>query len=253
MTRFAALYPATAHTFLPALDDDVTLDDAAAGHHLSRVRRVHAGETLTAADGDGRWRAYDVVGVRPGALELHAQGGLVVEPQLEPRLVVAFALTKGTKPDLAVQKLTELGVDGVTLLSTRRSVPHWSGSRVDAALARLRRIARAAAAQCRRARLPEISGVLPVTDLRGRPGLVVADPAGEELARVPAPPGGEWVLVVGPEGGFDADEAAALTMPADRREKPARLRLGPNVLRAETAAIAGAAVLATRRAQRKGS
>jgi 16S rRNA (uracil1498-N3)-methyltransferase len=252
VTRFAALYPATAHTFLPALDDDVTLDEDA-GHHLSRVRRVRAGETLTAADGDGRWRPYAVVGVRPGALELHAQGALVVEPQLEPRLVVALALTKGMKPDLAVQKLTELGVDGVTLLSTRRSVPRWSGNRADAALTRLRRVAREAAAQCRRARLPEIHGMLPVTELRGRPGLVVADPSGEGLAGVPAPPGGEWVLVVGPEGGFDADEAVALTTPADHREKPARLRLGPNVLRAETAAIAGAAVLATRRAQRQGT
>jgi 16S rRNA (uracil1498-N3)-methyltransferase len=251
VTRFAALYPATAHTFLPALDDDVTLDDAA-GHHLSRVRRVRPGETLTAADGGGRWRPYAVVGVRPGALELHAQGAREVEPQLEPRLVVALALTKGTKPDLAVQKLTELGVDGVTLLSTRRSVPRWSGSRVDAALTRLRRIGREAAAQCRRARLPEIDGVLPVAELRGRPGLVVADPAGKELARVPAPPGGEWVLVVGPEGGFDADEAAALTTPADHGDGPARLRLGPHVLRAETAAIAGAAALATRRTQRMG-
>ena len=248
MTRFAALYPATAHTFLRALDDDVTLDDDA-GHHLSRVRRVRAGETLTAADGDGRWRPYAVVGVRPGAVELHAQGESVVEPRPEPRLVVAFALTKGTKPDLAVQKLTELGVDGVMLLSARRSVPRWSGGRVEAALTRLRRIGREAAAQCRRARLPEIDGVLPVTELRGRPGLVIADPAGEELARVPAPPGGEWVLVVGPEGGFDADEAATLMTPAEHRGQPARLRLGPHVLRAETAAIAGAAVLATRRAQ----
>jgi 16S rRNA (uracil1498-N3)-methyltransferase len=247
VTRFAALYPATAHTFLPALDDDVTLDDDA-GHHLSRVRRVRAGETLTAADGDGRWRPYTVVGVRPGVVELHAQGVPVIEPQLEPRLVVAFALTKGTKPDLAVQKLTELGADGVTLLASRRSVPRWSGSRADAALTRLRRIAREAAAQCRRARLPEIHGVLPLTDLRGRLGLVVADPAGEELPRVPAPPGGEWVLVVGPEGGLDPDEVAALTSPAEDREGPARLRLGPHVLRAETAAIAGAAVLATRRA-----
>jgi 16S rRNA (uracil1498-N3)-methyltransferase len=248
VTRFAALYPATAHTFVPALDDDVTLADEA-GHHLSRVRRVRAGETLTVSDGNGRWRPYAVEGVRPGAVDLHAQGAPVLEPQLEPRLVVAFGLTKGTKPDLAVQKLTELGVDGVTLLSTRRSVPRWSGSRADAAVARLRRIAREAAAQCRRARVPEIEGVLPLAELRGHTGLVVADPTGEEVARVPAPPGGEWVLVVGPEGGLDPDEAAALTSPAEHREGPARLRLGPHVLRAETAAIAGAAVLATRRAE----
>jgi 16S rRNA (uracil1498-N3)-methyltransferase len=69
---------------------------------------------------------------------------------------------------------------------------------------------------------------------------------------VPAPPGGEWVLVVGPEGGLDPDEAAALTSPAEHRPGPARLRLGAHVLRAETAAIAGAAVLATRRADPAG-
>jgi len=89
-----------------------------------------------------------------------------------------------------------------------------------------------------------------VTELRGRDGLVVADPEGEEPARLPAPPGGEWVLVVGPEGGFDPDEAAALLSAARGGEAPARLRLGPHVLRAETAAIAGAAVLATRRTPR---
>ncbi len=247
MTRFAARYPATAHTFLRALDDDVTIDDDA-GHHLSRVRRLRGGEALTAADGDGLWRPYTVVRVRPGAVDLHAQGAPVVEPQLDPRLVVAFALTKGTKPDLAVQKLTELGVDGVTLLSTRRSVPRWDETREEAAVARLRRIAREAAAQCRRARLPEIDGVRPVTELRGRAGLVVADPAGEEPARLRAPAGGEWMLVVGPEGGFDPDEVGALRSAAPGGETPVRLRLAPHVLRAETAAIAGAAVLTTRRA-----
>ena len=182
MIRFAARYPATAHTFVGALDEDVTID-AEAGHHLSRVRRLRGGEAVTAADGDGRWRPYTVVGVRPGAVDLHAEGAPVVEPRLEPRLVVAFALTKGAKPDLAVQKLTELGVDGVTLLSTRRSVPRWDETREEAAVARLRRIAREAAVQCRRARLPEIDGVRPATELRGRAGLVVADPAGEEPAR----------------------------------------------------------------------
>jgi 16S rRNA (uracil1498-N3)-methyltransferase len=211
---------------------------------------VRGGEAITAADGDGHWRPYTVVGVRPGAVDLHAQGAPIVEPQLEPRLVVALALTKAAKPDLAVQKLTELGVDAVILVSTRRSVPRWDEARAENAVARLRRIAREAAAQCRRARLPEIEDVRPVTELGGRPGLVVADPAGEEPGRLRVPPGGEWMLVVGPEGGFDPDEEAAVLSPAPGGVVPARLRLGPHVLRAETAAIAGAAVLVTRRAAR---
>lgn len=240
MTRFASRYPAAAHTFVSALDDDVTLDDEP-GHHLSRVRRLRGGEVVTAADGEGRWRAYAVSDVRPGSVELHAQGAPVVEPQFEPRLIVAFALTKAAKADFAVQKLTELGADGIMLLSTRRSVPRWGNERTGAAVDRLRRIAREAAAQCRRARLPDVDGVRPVTELRGQPGLVVADPAGEDVARLPSPANGAWLLVVGPEGGFEADELESLG-------STARLRLGPHVLRAETAAIAGAAVLTTRRA-----
>ena len=240
MAAFAARYPAVAHVFVPALDDDVTLDDET-GHHLGRVRRVRAGDVVTAADGRGRWRPYAIALVEPGVVELRARDAPVEEPHLEPRLVVAFALTKGAKPELVVQKLTELGVDGVTVLAGRRSVPRWSDERAGAAVARLRRIAHEAAAQCRRARVPAVDGVRPVTGLRGRPGLVVADPEGDDPAALPAPSGGEWLLVVGPEGGFDPGEVAAL----DGR----RLRLGPHVLRAETAAIAGAAVLATKRTQ----
>jgi 16S rRNA (uracil1498-N3)-methyltransferase len=237
---FAARYPAVAHTFVPALDDDITLDDEA-GHHLSRVRRVSAGDVITAADGRGCWRPYDIARVAPGAIDLRARHAPVDEPRLAPRLVVAFALTKGAKPDLVVQKLTELGVDAVTVLAARRSVARWNDERAGAGVARLRRIAREAAAQCRRARLPEVDGVQPVTELRGRAGLVVADPDGDGPASLPAPSGGEWVLVVGPEGGFDSEEAAAL--------EGRRLGLAPHVLRAETAAIAGAAVLATKRTQ----
>jgi len=237
---FAARYPAVAHTFVPALQDDVTLDDEA-GHHLSRVRRLRAGEVITAADGRGHWRPYVVAQAERGDLDLHAQDDVVDEPWLAPRLVVAFALTKGAKPDLVVQKLTELGVDGVTVLAARRSIPRWSEERTGAAMTRLRRIAREAATQCRRARLPEVDGVRPVTNLHDRQGLVVADPEGGDLAALPAPDGGEWVLVVGPEGGFEADESAGLP--------GVRLRLAPHVLRAETAAVAGAAVLTTRRVQ----
>lgn len=243
MAGFAARYPAVAHAFVAALDEDVLLDDEA-GHHLSRVRRVRAGDVITAADGHGRWRPYAITRVEPGAVELQARDAPVDEPHLEPGLVVAFALTKGAKPDLVVQKLTELGVDGVIVLAARRSVPRWDDERAGAAVARLRRIAREAAVQSRRARVPAVDGVQPVPELRIRPGLVVADPGGDEAWAVPAPPGGEWVLVVGPEGGFDPDEAGALEGP--------RLRLAPHVLRAETAAIAGAAVLTTRRAQSPG-
>jgi 16S rRNA (uracil1498-N3)-methyltransferase len=239
VTLFASRYPAAAHTFASELDDDVALDGAS-GHHLSRVRRLQDGEVVTVADGKGTWRPYTIARSRRGALDLHARGEPVVEPVLEPGLAVAFALTKAAKPDLVVQKLTELGVDRVTPLHARRSVPRWGNERAGTAVARLGRVAVEAAAQCRRSRLPEVDAPQPLSALHGHPGIVVADPAGDDVARVPAPPTGVWVLVVGPEGGFDPDELAALG-------SPARLGLGPHVLRAETAAIAGASVLTARR------
>ncbi len=90
--------------------------------------------------------------------------------------------------------------------------------------------------QCHRARLPEIEALPGLEGLVGLPGLVLADPAGEPPDALVAPAGGGWTLVVGPEGGFDPAELDGLG-PA------ARLAVGPHVLRAETAAVAAAAVL----------
>jgi 16S rRNA (uracil1498-N3)-methyltransferase len=244
VTGFAAGCPAAAHAFASALDDNVTIEGAP-GHHLSRVRRLRSRELVTLADGNGTWRPYTVTAVGAGAVELEARGEPVVEPRLEPALAVAFALTKAGKPDLTVQKLTELGVDRIVPLQSRRSVPRWGNDRAEAAVARLRRVAVESAAQSRRARLPEVHAPKPVADLRGHPGLVVADPGGDTVAGVPEPPGGEWMLVIGAEGGLEPEELAALGAAA-------RLRIGPYVLRAETAAIAGAAVLTARRATDRG-
>ena len=239
---FAADVDAAAHTFVPRLADelDITGDD---GHHLARALRLRPGETVTAADGRGGWRAYAVAEAGRTGVRMTAAAPAVDEPALWPRLVVAFSLTKGAKPDLVVQKLTELGADALLPVRARRSVARWSGPRADTATARLRRIAREAAAQCRRSRLPEVAAPADLDSLIGRLGLVVADRHGVTAAELPEPPGEEWVLVVGPEGGFEEAERAALgTVPT--------LGVGPFVLRAETAAIAAAAAVAGRRRTR---
>ena len=239
---FAADVDAAGHTFVPRLADELALtgDD---GHHLARVLRLRPGEKVTAADGRGGWRPYAVVDAGRAGVRMTAAGPPVEEPELAPRLVVAFALTKGAKPDLVVQKVTELGADALLPVRTQRSVARWSGPRAEAATTRLRRIAREAAAQCRRARLVEVAAPTDLGSLAGRAGLVVADRLGVTATELPEPPGDEWVLVVGPEGGFAAAERAALgAAPA--------LGVGPFVLRAETAAIAAVAALAGRRRTR---
>jgi 16S rRNA (uracil1498-N3)-methyltransferase len=239
-----AFVAATAHTYVERLDDRLCIDGPD-GHHLQRVRRLTPGEVVTAADGFGRWRAYDVTGVSDGALLLDATTEVEHEVPLEPGLVVACALTKGDRPELVVQKLTELGVDRILIVRAARSVVRWDAARTDAALTRLARVAREAGAQSRRARLPVIDGPLLPRELAGQPGLVVAALGGLPVAEVPEPPPAdhgraEWVVAIGPEGGFTPEEL-------DGFGAAPTAAVGVHVLRAETAAISAAAAFTGRR------
>ena len=237
--RWPADVPASAHLFVdPAAGEglgDVLEVGGEDGHHLARVLRLRAGETVTVADGSGTWRPYRVGAVGP-VVRLEAAAGPEREPVAAPRLAVAFALTKGEKPELVVQKLTELGADRILPVVAERSVARPDAARVASAGERWRRIAREAARQCRRATLPVVVELAPLADLAGHPGLVVAERGGEPVGALGSPPGGEVLVVIGPEGGLTGPEVDAL-------QPWARLDLGRNILRAETAAIAAAAVL----------
>jgi 16S rRNA (uracil1498-N3)-methyltransferase len=151
----------------------------------------------------------------------------------DPSLTVGLTPTKGDRPEWAVQKLTELGVDRILVLRTERSVVRWEGDRADHHLQRLRRVAREAAMQSRRVWLPELVGPVTVGELLGAAGVVVADPGGRPPTRE------DRTVLCGPEGGWsDAERAAA---------GPA-LGLGPGILRAETAAVTVGALLVALRA-----
>jgi 16S rRNA (uracil1498-N3)-methyltransferase len=146
---------------------------------------------------------------------------------------VAFALVKGDKPELAVQKLTELGVDRIVPFVAARSVVRWDGERAAKAQVRLAAVARAAAAQSHRPRLPVVEPLADLADLARRPGAARADRGG-------APPSLEHpTVLVGPEGGW-APEERALGLPT--------VALGPTVLRAETASVTAGALLTALRA-----
>ncbi len=152
-----------------------------------------------------------------------------------PPVTVAFAPVKGDRPEWVTQKLTELGVDRIVVLRTARSVVRWAGDRDRRAIDRLRRVAREAAAQCRRPWLPEVLGTVGLDELGTLVGgpIAVARPGGDRpsLER-PA-------VAVGPEGGWDEAEIDCFD---------GSVGLGPTVLRAETAALAAATVLCGLRA-----
>ncbi len=239
---YAADVDAAAHVVVDDLDDALELDGSD-GHHLARVRRLRPDERLTVADGRGCWREFVVVDARRGRLRARATGPVLVEPFLEPGLAVAFALMKGDGPERVVQQLTELGVDRIVPLVSARSIVRRDEARAAAARERMVAVARAAAMQCRRSRIPQIDVATNVEALRGAlPSDTTLLLATREDASDPGPPSaaGGWTVVVGPEGGFDESDLAALG-PA------AGLAVGPHVLRASTACVAVAAVLTTAR------
>ena len=150
--------------------------------HLLDVLRLRPGEPVVAADGAGRWVPCRIAasvpakgsrGADPTGL-LVPDGPAVAEERLRPEVTVAFAPTKGDRPEWVTQKLTELGVDRIVPLRTSRSVVRWEGERAVRSVERLRRVAREAASQCRRARLPEIADVCRLEDLAGVAGAPVA-------------------------------------------------------------------------------
>jgi 16S rRNA (uracil1498-N3)-methyltransferase len=229
---------AAAQVFVASLDTlELAPEDA---HHLGSVLRLRPGEHVVAADGAGGWRLCTVAVAPPPrgrgrpAVELKASGEITRAERPAPALTVAFALVKGDRPDWAVQKLTELGVDRIVPLLAGRGVVRPSGEAASARSARLRRVAREAAMQCRRLFLPEVAELTPLAELLATPagGVAVADAGGVS-------PSLEWpTVVVGPEGGFEDGEIPP--------ELP-RVRLGPHVLRTETAAVTAGALLAALR------
>lgn len=239
---WCAATAAAAHVFVDPthlLADDIRIDGPD-GHHLARVRRLGPGEVVTAADGAGAWRPCEVVAVDGAVLVLRATGAVRREPVLSPHLAVAFAPTKGDQPERIVAALTELGVEEILPVITRRSVVTWKGERALRTGERLRRVAREAAAQCRRATLPTVGDPAPLASLSDRSGVVVADRDGGPAEALAAPGGSGWLVVVGPEGGLDPDDLA----PFGSVE---RMAAGPHILRAETAPIAVASLLVPHR------
>ena len=238
IAAWAASSGAAAHVFAAQLADTLVVDGPD-GHHLATVRRLRTGEAVTVSDGAGAWRCYSVGSVARGSLALAATSDARVEPVLRPQVAVAVALTKGGIDDV-VARLTELGVARIEPFRAERSVVRWDDERARRAVARLRKVAREAAMQCRRARIPEVEDVVGLEALSGRRGLLVADRAGVAPGAVPLPPAGEpWTVVVGPEGGLADSEQELLG-------SAVRISVGPHVLRAETAPVAVAGALVAR-------
>ena len=202
-------------------------------HHLDRVLRLRAGQPVTASDGNGSWRScvVPVGGLAAAGGRLEVVGDIAVDPAPSAPFGVAFALTKGEKPELVVQKLTELGAARIIVFAAEHSVARWDELKAARNLDRLRSVAREAAMQSRRSRLPIVEQLADFARVAEQPGLAIADLDGSA-------PGIDLRLVaIGPEGGWSEAERTL----ARHRGVPF-VSFASNVLRAETAAIAAAAI-----------
>ena len=221
--------------------------DGPEGHHAATVQRLRAGERLILADGRGGSATAEVVAVGRGSVELTVTGRSHV-PAPDPRLVVAQGIAKGDRGELAVQAMTEIGVDEILPWAASRSVAQWRGERGAKSRERWAATAREAAKQARRAWLPVVGGDPDCSTKQivarlasAAAAFVLHEEATARLASAELPAGGEIVLVVGPEGGIADAERAAF-----EEAGAVAVRLGDEVLRTSTAGVAALAVLSTR-------
>jgi 16S rRNA (uracil1498-N3)-methyltransferase len=215
------------------------------GHHAATVQRLRVGEQLLLSDGRGAIASATVTGVGRSALELELTRRRYEDPP-DPRLVVVQGIAKPDRAELAVQGMTEVGVDEVVPWAASRSVVRWRGERGERAWQRWRMTAREAAKQARRSRLPAVAGPATAGEVAARlaaaaRALVLHEQAPERISAVVLPGAGEIVLVVGPEGGVAPAELAAFEAAG-----AVAVRLGATVLRTSTAGVAALAVLSAR-------
>jgi 16S rRNA (uracil1498-N3)-methyltransferase len=224
--------------------DVVTLSGPEA-HHAAAVRRLRAGERADVTDGAGTLGECTVVSVSKETVMLTVRSVYVVPPP-DPRITVVQALPKGDRAELAVELMTEVGVDAIVAWAAERSITRWHGDRGDRALGKWQTTAREASKQSRRAWIPEVTGPAALSDVaklasEAARAVVLEADAATGLSTLAVPEAGSIVLVVGPEGGISPAERAALGGAG-----AVEARLGPTVLRTSTAGAAAAAVLLSR-------
>jgi 16S rRNA (uracil1498-N3)-methyltransferase len=223
----ASLRSAAAHVVVDDVGrdgDSVVLVDDEVEHHLRRVLRLRDGEMVTVTDLAGRWRETTATG-SGDRLALSSPGPVHLVPRPDRSMTLSVAIPKGDRLDWMVQKVTELGVDRIVLLHADRSTTRWDADRAAIQLRRLGRIAVEACRQSRRVWGVTIEG--PVDAVTVLPGSVIGEPGGRRLAV------DDTSIAIGPEGGWSGNEIAAA---GDT------VRLGPNILRVETAAVAATAL-----------
>ena len=219
----------------------VDLPEAVA-HHL-HVVRMQPGSGLTLFDGGGGQYAASVLEVGKKRASARVGEHQPLEVELPYSLTLAQGLPEGSKMDWIIEKAVELGVAEIAPLAARRSVVRLSGERLDKRHAHWQGVIVAASEQCGRNRLAQLAPLADFDRFIAAPGaqarILFSPRASQSLAEWARAAGPQAVtLMVGPEGGFSAEEEQAAIAGG-----ALALSLGPRVLRTETAGLASLAAL----------
>ena len=222
-----------------------------AAHHAARVLRMVEDDVLSLFNGDGQEYRARIVRIEKQDVVVTVESRAPVSRESPLAVLLVQGISSGERMDYTLQKAVELGVAAIQPIQTERSVVKLAGERREKRMRHWQNIVTAACEQCGRGRVPEVKPAVGLTDwlatlseARGeapRDGLrMVLSPEAEVSLRTLAPPAGLVMLAAGPEGGFSGNECALLLQYGFTP-----VRLGPRVLRTETAALAALAGMQT--------
>jgi 16S rRNA (uracil1498-N3)-methyltransferase len=215
--------------------------------HIRSVLRLEPGDALRLVDGTGTEYEARITAFRPGRVELAVTGRRPAPGLPRLRLAVAQGFLKEKKMDRLVRQLSEIGASRLMPFLSGRTVARPAGARSDPRQARWRKIAVEALKQCRRGDLIAVEPVVTFAEVLAQrsafdSGIFFWEDAAEPLCapalHEDAPPPASVLVVLGPEGGFSPEEARSAAEAGFRLA-----RMGPRVLRAETAAVTACALV----------
>ena len=220
---------------------------AVQAHHVIHVLRLQAGAPLTLFDGRGSEYPALIKRIDKSGLTLTVSSPREVSRESPLQVMLAQGVSSGERMDYTVQKCVELGVTAIQPLITQRSVVRLNGERAEKRVAHWQAIAASACEQCGRNVVPQVLPVQPLMKWLGMPSngangdqgaRYLLSPQSNTRLRDLARPQSALTLLIGPEGGWNAEETASAHLAGF-----APLTLGPRVLRTETAAPAALAAL----------
>jgi 16S rRNA (uracil1498-N3)-methyltransferase len=221
--------------------------EGSAANHITRVLRLRSGDALTVFDGSGGEFGARIEEFRKDSVVVAVEDHRPLERESPLPLALAQGISRGERMDWIIQKATELGTSRIVPLFTKRSVVRLDEKQADRKLQHWRAIAIAACEQCGRNRIPELAAPVDFFDMlpaeaSGATRLLLS-PTGdlriEDLGQDVRQGASKGITVlIGPEGGLeDVEQEAALAAGFKA------VRLGPRVLRTETAAIAALTII----------